>query len=747
MLSSNNKITGKQLQKLILLNSLSMGVLFFPRRAALFAGQDGWLIAVGLTLVALAVAGLYSLAEKAARQIPAVVAYPCAVLLCGKLILCAGLELRVFAMVARGILLQNTPEFITVGAMTLVCAYAAAKGIEARARVCEILWPVTAFVLAVFFITALFDVDFSNLKPAFTAPPGQILNGTLRLGYILAPLECLPFAVQKYAAKRENGRVYRAIALSGLMLTLLTAASVCKFGGGGTAAAEYPVLKLMDLIRFPGSLIERQDAIMFSFWIIAVFAVCGCYLHCGAALLGGVFRARAVPLGGSFHARAVLICAACAFGVSFIPINQGELEIWLDKIYLTTGIFFMLILPVAVIFAGFFKNGKGRAAAAVITALILLSGCRDGVAVENRAFVTVIAVDKAAEAGGNIDISGDSVSSGLSGGVSEPSGESRYIVSLIFPSLKKDAEDGIETETVSVKSLWETTEKLNAQTDKSVYLGQAKILLLGRGLLADGELLREALSALDGHADINRQMVTLAADGEASAGDASFLLRWFKNKTAAQGITYRLDFLRLQEAVSGTGDIVIPSVKLTGKPRGGGISTGDEPHTGDGAISTGDEPRLSGGVVLKNAELSAVLNGNETRGFLWGMPNQCEGAVITADGGKSPFVYKVKKHNARVSFEENNGRLTCKMKVDITGEAYPPDGSAQANPEPISAAIKTVIKNELASAFEKAKAARSDIFNLKDSLRKDAYALYQKYSSDWDKTLAEMEFLPILSES
>ncbi|MCL2262532.1 MAG: hypothetical protein FWC08_04840, partial [Defluviitaleaceae bacterium] len=70
-MTSNRKITMRQLQILIILSAMGTGVIVLPRRAADFlpqGAQDGWLIAVGLTLIAMAVGALVSTAARAAQK-------------------------------------------------------------------------------------------------------------------------------------------------------------------------------------------------------------------------------------------------------------------------------------------------------------------------------------------------------------------------------------------------------------------------------------------------------------------------------------------------------------------------------------------------------------------------------------------------------------------------------------------------------------------------------------------------------
>jgi spore germination protein len=536
MLTMNDRISGNQLQKLIFLGAFGMGTLYLPRRAAALLGGGGWLAVIALTAFALVGAALClaaaerhltgdSFVADLRRLITAPFAYVCAVLFCLTLIFCAGMELRLFAVITRGVLLRNTPGFITAGSMALVCAYAAAKGIETRARAGELLLPVMALVLAALIIFAALDADYSKLLPV-----SQSTGSVYTLpGCVPILLPCLLLSRKTAGRKRKP---LTAVALAGIVCALITAACIAKFGGSGTAAIDYPVLRLMDVVRFPGSFIERQDAIMFSFWIIAMFAVCNCYFYYGAALVKDIIKKPT-------HKASVIICALGSLLIAALPLDQADIEQWLNIVHITAGFFFLFVLPLVLLAVGFLKknNRKAAPAALMLAFLFLLTGCYDSVPIENRAFVTAIAIDKAA--------------SPLCFRNSPPP---RFIVSLVFPASDGEAGEASETETIYVSSFDDVPAMLDIENEKEVYPGQAKVLLIGEGLLNDERLLAEAVTALDRHPDVNRQMVAVATDIDITDGaelnaQASFLLKWFKQKEAKKKAPYSVSFTELYEAV------------------------------------------------------------------------------------------------------------------------------------------------------------------------------------------------------
>ena len=65
MFSSNNKISIRQLQILLILDIFGMGITFLPKKMVEFAGQNGWICVVfGSILACICIWILTSLAEK-----------------------------------------------------------------------------------------------------------------------------------------------------------------------------------------------------------------------------------------------------------------------------------------------------------------------------------------------------------------------------------------------------------------------------------------------------------------------------------------------------------------------------------------------------------------------------------------------------------------------------------------------------------------------------------------------------------
>ena len=507
MLAANDKITMRQLQILIVLGAMGTGMVVLPRRVAAFAGQDGWVIVIGLGVLGILAGALMSAAVSAASKIkPGAgfvtfagalltkpVAYVCAAGLWLRLVFVAGLELRAFMEMTRWAMLPQTPGLAVSIAVLLVCAYGAAKGMEALARTAEVLLGVMALPFIFLMAFAFFNVDFANLQPVFAAPPQDLFQGTLYLGFIFSGLECL-LLVSPYIKKQQvfGRRVVGALGFAGGILLLITLLTLAKFGSNITSQ-PWPVLRMMDMISLPGAFTMRQEALMFGFWVITAFVFGSLMIFFAGDLLrslmalftGDLFKLK--PRAGKMH---ILITVGGVFAVSVFP--WKDIYWALDFMYITGGVFFMVVLPILLLAAAKLRKGATKVTAVLLVSTFLLTGCWDKIEVENRAFVVAIGIDK-------------------TGGA--------YTVSITAPLLKKDGEDEGQgpqhIKTATGQTVAEAMEKLGAKTNKTLYYGQAKTLVLGEELLDSKEMTANAVHAIQSKAAIDLGMNVLAAKGDA----------------------------------------------------------------------------------------------------------------------------------------------------------------------------------------------------------------------------------------
>ena len=399
------------MQILIVLEAFGMGLVILPGRAAEYAAQDAWLVSAVFAVMACVAALLLTAVGRrfpndrflcfTGRVLSKPVAYLLAVGLAVKLILGAAMSLRLFALAAKSFLLNHTPTAAVCALMVGIAAYAAAKGIEARARIGEILFFVIIPPMLILFLLAFFNIDCTNLMPVRAASPGILVRGAFWLGPLFIGLESLllvfpyvncpnpgrrtrpsgtppidaaeepqnshahegksifpltkdeglrvkPAMTKEKAAARK---IIAAVAFAGILIVLITALCVAKFGYIGLVTTQWPLLRMMDMIALPGALIERQGALVLSFWIVTVF------LSVNSALFFGAELAKDITHRGQARTH-VMLCGVTVFLLACLPLEAETILRWMDGLYVTFGIFYWFIFPVVFLTAARLRGFK-----------------------------------------------------------------------------------------------------------------------------------------------------------------------------------------------------------------------------------------------------------------------------------------------------------------------------------------------------------------------------------------------------
>ena len=198
--------------------------------------------------------------------------------------------------------------FIIFPAAILLC-YSLYTTLQKRARFLEIIFP---WIITTYFIAVI--LSFIGIEKAMQiGNAGELWQGILSdnifrsmgNGYLMllcsSPIEFLLFlrsAAEERGTETKNrkvedknnkeGKNNKAIrdiitAVAGAILcnVLFCFLSVRTLGPTLTSQSEWPVIKMMQLIRMPGGFLERFDILPIIFWILCMMAVLSGYLYYG----------------------------------------------------------------------------------------------------------------------------------------------------------------------------------------------------------------------------------------------------------------------------------------------------------------------------------------------------------------------------------------------------------------------------------------------------------------------------------
>jgi spore germination protein len=357
MIPVNNKISIRQLQVLLILEIFGMGVIILPRRVATFANQDGWIVIILGTLLVLVYTFLITYVGKIfpndsfKTYCSKVLSKPVGIFLTLvfviKILITTALELRFFGEVIGEVLLPKTPLFIISLTMLSLCGYAASKGFEARAKIAEILIVAMLVPLIIVFLSSIMGTDFTNLMPVMDTPLPNLLHGAFFIGVSFTGLEFL-LLVNPYSNNPKNVQkgAFVAIIITGFLMLLITILSIAKFGYYDLKLQSWPVIEMMDMVQMPGSFMERQGALIISFWIISIFAMVNAGLFFSCLLLKDVFCGVFKKVT---HSNYIIACIVIIFAISFLPRNINHIIKLMDLVFIMFTIFYFFFIPLLLI--------------------------------------------------------------------------------------------------------------------------------------------------------------------------------------------------------------------------------------------------------------------------------------------------------------------------------------------------------------------------------------------------------------
>ncbi len=353
MIFTNDKISLRQLQILIILDAFSTGMIIFPRRLALLGNQNGYIIMLISTIIAIfymyiimSVGRLFpndNFFNYTKRVLTKPISYVVSLGFVLKIIINLTSEIRLYSEIINDTLLFKTPIIVISISMLLVSMYCASKGIETRARVSEILIVLVLLFMALVIAILSFKADFSNLKPFLNTSPKKLALGGIKSIGAFIGIE-YGLLIYPYLRDKKNARRAGMIAVffHGMLLTIITVLCITKFEYLTLQRQLYPVLELINTIELPGTFIERQDSLVISFWIIGVFTTISAGLFFACILLKDIFKKGT-------HLTYICICALIVLFLSTTTDSIAEVFFTVEFISLVLNLFYSLILPFAII--------------------------------------------------------------------------------------------------------------------------------------------------------------------------------------------------------------------------------------------------------------------------------------------------------------------------------------------------------------------------------------------------------------
>lgn len=400
MFSKNNKISKRQMFRLLTYDLLGIGTLLLPSALAEYAGKNGMSailagMAAGLiycVLIGWAVGTMEegeSYQEYLKRAFGKIIGRAALLLYVLYYLCLAGYCAYIFGHLMITDLLKDQSFYWIVAGILLLAVYGIFQGIEGRARIYEILFWFLMAPLFLMLLLAARDVEIPRLFPLYVEDAAGLLRGSY-FGFMIFSIGGIALFLAPFAKKKESirGACIGAVLFGGLVMLALYAVLQGIFGTKGMLALEYPAVTLMSMIQVPGGFFQRQDALMVAIWFFTVFALLSSSMFYAAENLKEAASKKKAGLW-------IGIAAAAVFGIAVASYRSSDFTKALGKAFLYAATPYVALLPLAAVLCVKLKGSGKRAVRCLVLFCVsaLFAGCSTQ-ELENRKFPLAMGIDE-----------------------------------------------------------------------------------------------------------------------------------------------------------------------------------------------------------------------------------------------------------------------------------------------------------------------------------------------------------------
>ncbi|MDF2662809.1 MAG: spore gernimation protein [Paenibacillus sp.] len=348
-----------------------MGVLTLPRRTAETAGESGWIVAIGGTLLAmLALAIIIKLSNRHPGQ--TIVEYASRLLgprrypLIGRMVgfplflayflfwaTSTALVARTFGDVVVTTVLTRTPLEVVIATMLITAFVFVMYDEEVVARVNEILLPIIVIPVLVIALSSFQSARIDNLLPVFDGNWAGLMKGIFYTAssYLGFEIMTIFFADTEQGSKRMTGGMV-GVAIPGLIYVLIVISSISVFGVEEIRLLAWPTLELVKTSEVPGLILERLESAFLGVWVAAVFTTVGNMYYATAAIARRTFKLKS-------HRWIALLLLPAYYWFSLVPQN-GEMLLKYGRFISNGGMIIAYCVPILLLLLSFAKGGRKR---------------------------------------------------------------------------------------------------------------------------------------------------------------------------------------------------------------------------------------------------------------------------------------------------------------------------------------------------------------------------------------------------
>ncbi len=282
MFSHNERISIRQVTVLLILQMFNTGMLILPKLATEFVDRNGYV----LPILAVILGSIYifcitkltnmfsqdTMVEFLPKIFPKFIANVIMFVFALKIIISTGLELRMFGEMVGLVMLPKTPIIIIILIMLLTVAYLVKSGVEAMARMAEILIYFVFLPLVIAFWGVVQQADYRQIMPFFQTDIESLGWGAYYISLSFMPIEfmLMTSGLMKNTQKARKS-MFIAVIVIAILQDIMILLTYTGIGVEETQRQIWPVLTLMQSIQSTESIIGNREIFMMSGWIFSIF--------------------------------------------------------------------------------------------------------------------------------------------------------------------------------------------------------------------------------------------------------------------------------------------------------------------------------------------------------------------------------------------------------------------------------------------------------------------------------------------
>lgn len=362
MFSENNKISDRQVFRLLTYDFLGIGTLLLPTMLASTAGRDGiFCIWAGLILAFLYLKILQYLMQNTQKSYPDYLKKRCGkvvgyLLWCGYFLyfmLMASYTAYLFSTLMLNGLVENISFYLVLLLILIVAFYGMAGGIEGRARVYEMLFWFLMIPLFLMLLAACREVKTAYWSPVFSTGFKEVFRGSYYVFFCYSIVTLVLF-LKEYVTDSEKYRkaAGKAVWFSGGVFAVLYLVLVGLFGVDALAQMKFPAVTMMSRVQITGGFLKRTDAFMFGIWFFTLYALLNSMVFYSGNLVAKAIRDCGGYLEGKKRMLPYVILLLLVYGVAVLFYRNQQILDSVTLLLWKIGTPFVTGVPVLLCLAG-----------------------------------------------------------------------------------------------------------------------------------------------------------------------------------------------------------------------------------------------------------------------------------------------------------------------------------------------------------------------------------------------------------